>query len=253
MSLAAEVSGRGPDLVLLHGWGMNGAVWGALLPLLESRFRVTRLELPGHGRSPWKGEGNDPARWAEAALAAAPERAVWLGWSLGGLVMQQAAALAPERIEALVGVAATPCFVRREGWEAAMEAESLARFGEALEQDPEGTIRRFLALQFHGVAGGRKLQRALETALALRPRPAPEALRAGLSLLLESDLRRALAGIDRPRLWILGDRDRLVPPSLAGALPRGVAVRRLEQAGHAPFLSHPEAVAAAVTEFLDHG
>ncbi|HHH12698.1 MAG TPA: pimeloyl-[acyl-carrier protein] methyl ester esterase [Thiolapillus brandeum] len=253
MSRVVEVSGSGPDLVLLHGWGMNGAAWDPLLPLLESRFRVTRLELPGHGESPWDDEGGDLARWAEAALAAAPPQAAWLGWSLGGLVMQRAAVLAPERVSALVGVATTPCFVRREGWETAMTPESLAQFGEALETDLEGTIRRFLALQFHGVEDGRALQRELGTALAQRPRPVPEALRAGLSLLLESDLREPLAGIDRPRLWILGGRDRLVPPGLGSALPPGVQVRLLERAGHAPFLSHPEAVAVAMTEFLGHG
>jgi len=253
MSCTAERSGSGPDLVLLHGWGMNGAVWGPLLSLLESRFRVTRLELPGHGESPWDDEGDDLARWAEAALAAAPPQAAWLGWSLGGLVMQRAALLAPERVSALVGVATTPCFTQREGWKTAMAPDDLARFGEALERDPEGTLRRFLALQFHGVEGGRELQRALRAALARRPRPHPRALRAGLSLLLGSDLRETLTESGWPRLWILGGRDRLVPPGLARALPSDVQVRLLEKAGHAPFLSHPEGVAAAVTEFLDHG
>ncbi len=244
------MTGARPHLVLLHGWGMNSAAWRPLLPRLEPRFRLTLLELPGHGEAPWSDGGLEG--WAEAALARAPSRAAWLGWSLGGLVMLEAARRAPERVSALVGVAASPCFVQRENWTLAMAPEVLAQFGESLARDPDGTIGRFLALQFHGVEGGRELQRTLRSALSRRPPPLPRALRTGLSLLAESDLRSTLAALEQPRLWILGERDRLVPPALAEALPPAVRIRRLEGAGHAPFLSHPDAVATAVTELL-HG
>ena len=59
------------DLVLLHGWAMNSAVWAPLLPLLEKRFQVTLLELPGHGEAPWKG-GETLNDWAEQVLAVGP-------------------------------------------------------------------------------------------------------------------------------------------------------------------------------------
>ena len=58
MSLWHETSGSGPDLVLVHGWGMNAGVWSLLLPALQERFRVTVLELPGHGASPFVGEAD---------------------------------------------------------------------------------------------------------------------------------------------------------------------------------------------------
>ncbi len=253
MTCARVVSGAGPDLVLVHGWGMNAAAWGVLPALLESRFRVTRLELPGHGESGWNGEGSDPTRWARALLAAAPPRATWVGWSLGGLVALQATALAPERIVALVGVASTPCFVQRPDWRPAMAEETLAGFGDRLLNDLDGTIQQFLALQFHGVKEARALMRRLRQDLARRPPPRPQALQAGLALLRDCDLRLRLAAVDRPRLWILGGRDRLVPPALADALPEGVRVHFVEEAGHAPFLSHPEAVASTLTAFSTHG
>ena len=233
-------------LVLLHGWAMNSAVWAPLLPLLQARFQVTLLELPGHGEAPWQG-GETLSDWAEQVLAAAPPRAAWVGWSLGGLVARQAALRAPERVSAFVGIATTPCFAQRPGWPWAVAPETLRQFGQVLARSPDETIRRFLALQFHGVQGARVLQRRLQEALAQRPAARPEALRTGLTLLLESDLRQAVPAC--PSLWVLGERDRLVPPTLADALAPD-PVRRVEGAGHAPFLSHPETVADAIGGIL---
>ena len=43
--------GQGPDLVLLHGWGMNGAVWQQTVESLQPYFRVHVVDLPGYGHS----------------------------------------------------------------------------------------------------------------------------------------------------------------------------------------------------------
>ncbi|MCV5870744.1 pimeloyl-[acyl-carrier protein] methyl ester esterase, partial [Escherichia coli] len=40
--------GQGPDLVLLHGWGMNGAVWQQTVESLQPYFRVHVVDLPGY-------------------------------------------------------------------------------------------------------------------------------------------------------------------------------------------------------------
>ena len=41
--------GEGPDIVLLHGTGASTHSWRALIPLLAERYRVTAIDLPGHG------------------------------------------------------------------------------------------------------------------------------------------------------------------------------------------------------------
>lgn len=53
---------------------------------------------------------------AEAVLQQAPDKAIWLGWSLGGLVASQIALTHPERVQALVTVASSPCFSARDEW-----------------------------------------------------------------------------------------------------------------------------------------
>ncbi len=52
-TLHVETRGQGPDLVLLHGWGLNLRVWDGLADELSKSFRVITMDLPGHGRSGW--------------------------------------------------------------------------------------------------------------------------------------------------------------------------------------------------------
>jgi pimeloyl-[acyl-carrier protein] methyl ester esterase len=240
MNLWCDTAGAGPDLVLLHGWGMNAAVWKPLLPGLQERFRVTLIELPGHGESPPVLGGLDD--WVRACLRVAPPRAAWVGWSLGGLLALRAALLAPQRIGRLCLVTATPSFVQREGWAGAMPQSVFEQFSAALIEDPAATLRRFLALQVKGSEDARVLLRTLDSALAQRRHADPEGLQQGLRLLLEGDLRAELDQLEMPTSWLFGGRDTLVPVQVAEEIRgrlAGARVEIIESAGHAPFLSHP--------------
>ena len=79
MRLHNHTIGMGEDLLLLHGWGMNRAIWGGFPDALAERFRITLVELPGHGESEYDPACTSLDAWTEAALAVAPERAVWIG------------------------------------------------------------------------------------------------------------------------------------------------------------------------------
>jgi pimeloyl-[acyl-carrier protein] methyl ester esterase len=242
MALYAQTRGTGPALVLLHGWGMNAAVWQPLLPLLTQRWRVTTIELPGHGESKELPLHSDINDWAQVCLEAAPSRAVWAGWSLGAQVALQASLLQPQRLRALAMVSGTPCFVKREEWPCGMEEADLRRFSEALVTEPVQTLMRFLGLQVRGAAQQREILRLLRKSVPLRPAAATQALHAGLGLLLNSDQRAQLGGLGVPSAWIFGDRDRLVSAATAVYVSRllpAAAVKVLAGAGHAPFLSHP--------------
>lgn len=129
-----------------------------------------------------------------------------------------------------------------------MAGETLAEFAAALQQDYATTLRRFLALQVRGSERERELLVALRGALMSRGEPDPGALRAGLEILRDCDLRDALPGMAQPALVVCGERDTLTPPEasryLAAQLPDARLVE-IRGAAHAPFLSHPE-------EFMKH-
>jgi len=247
----------GEDLVLLHGWGMNAAVWDGLPADLGVGLTQHRIELPGHGDSPFPPQlGPGPGglwRWADACLDAAPERAVWLGWSLGGLVALAAALRAPRRVRALILMTATPRFVRATDWTPAVTAAALDQFQTELLADPALTLARFLKLQVRGSDQARETLRTLRHEVDRRPAPDPAALALGLTLLQDEDLRGPLPDIRCPSLWLFGGNDTLVPPGVGErveCLMSAAQVRVIPGAAHAPFLSHPDATRDAIASFL---
>jgi pimeloyl-[acyl-carrier protein] methyl ester esterase len=186
-------------------------------------------------------------------LAAAPANAAWLGWSLGGLVAMRAALLAPARVGALLLLASTPCFVRRPDWQCALLPALLDAFAADLQQDYLRTLNRFLALQVRGSENSGAVLRVLRTRLLEKGEPAPAALRAGLDILRNTDLRDEVGALSCPTLVVAGERDTLVPVAAADAtadlMPNaGTAV--VAGAGHAPFIARPEVMASLIHDFL---
>lgn len=252
MTLATEIGGGGRDLVLIHGWGMNSSVWSDFARELAVDHRVTLIDLPGHGYSPFRGQ-RALTDWAEECLAVAPPRAVWLGWSLGSMVALQAALLAPEAVAGVMALAGMPRFVQAEDWPHAMAPRTLDLFIQALGDDHSKTLERFLALQMLGSEQAQETLRKLKIRLRERPDPHPQALETGLDLLKSSDLRPLLSELSCPVAWLYGDRDTLAP---AAALARlrdwleQVSAEVIPGAAHTPFLSHPAETYRVVNHFL---
>jgi pimeloyl-[acyl-carrier protein] methyl ester esterase len=253
MSLACQTLGDGPDLVLLHGWGMNSAVWSGFARRLADEWRLTLIDLPGHGESPYRGE-TELADWADACLGSAPERAVWLGWSLGAEIAIQAALQQTGRVTGLIVLAGTPRFVQGPDWRSATSPKVLETFRTATRADHRKTLERFLSLQLQGGDEVRETLRSLKQTLRERPEPSPEALEAGLGLLQQVDLRTALRQLDCPSLWLHGGRDTLVPKGVSSAIRELLPEAELgliERAAHTPFLSHEAQTVSMINPFLE--
>lgn len=242
-----ETAGSGPELVLLHGWGLHAGVWEPIWSALTERFRVTRVDLPGHGHNADTGLGTLDEVVAHV-LSAVPRPAAWLGWSLGGLVALQAAQTRPAMIRQVLLVASNPCMVQRADWPEAIEAAVLDTFAHALAEDYQATLQRFLALQCRGIEQPGATLRQLRQLMAAAP-PHPQALRDGLDILRYTDLRQVTKTLKQPLAILLGAKDTLVPARLASSLREWypqATVECLDHAGHAPFLTQPQAVTAWV-------
>lgn len=246
-----EVSGSGPDLALLHGWGMNAAVWSEMAARLAQQFRLHCVDLPGHGASPACGCCTLDAL-ADLLAAELPQRVAVCGWSFGGQVALNWALRKPDQVARLVLLATTPRFVRGADWDCGIDAAVLDDFARGLADDYGATLQRFLALQTHGDAERRAVLRRLRGLILARGEPDPAALVAALRLLRETDLRDRLPRITQPALILHGARDALVPPAAGACLQRMLPHATLEVlagAAHAPFIAQPRHVARRIAEF----
>ena len=86
------------ELVLLHGWSSGREVWRRLLVPLRSWANITLVDLPGCTVRDTDGFDGDLAGLLSAVLEQIPQRAVYLGWSLGGQLATLLAERAPQRV-----------------------------------------------------------------------------------------------------------------------------------------------------------
>lgn len=235
------------NLVLVHGWGLSGAVWHSLLSHLKVFANVTVIHRSGYG-------GSDvmlPQQELDALLTIVPERAVYIGWSLGFAAVTELAIHYPQRVQALVAVAANPCFVERSDWPSAMPIAMFQQFRQQLLQDAEATLKRFIALQCHGSISQKQDIRHLNSLLAIESMPSLEVLLHGLQQLADQDLRPALAQLTCPVLWMLGQKDALVPFAVgADLITPNLSAVTMPMAAHVPHLSHPEKTAGHIQSFV---
>jgi pimeloyl-[acyl-carrier protein] methyl ester esterase len=253
MSVHVTRTGRGPRLVLLHGWGLNSHVWDGVLPALADRFQLECVDLPGHGASDWPTSITDLDSLADSIAPVLQNRCVLLGWSLGAMVSLHLAVRHAASIEKLVLVAATPKFVADESWIPAMKPAVLEQFAVQLAQDHLGTVQKFLALQVRGDEHAHEALRTLRRRVLAAGDPDPRALRVGIDVLREADLRSLLPEVHVPTLVIAGERDVLVPAAASQMLANHMPFaefRLIRRAAHAPFLSHASQFCDAVGDFL---
>lgn len=246
-----EMQGTGPDVVLLHGWGVSSQVWEPILPGLTSDYRVTCVDLPGHGRSPVLA-GDDLGPWLEALIDVIPPGAVWMGWSLGGMLALAAADARPAAVRGVVIVASNLRFIAATDWPDAISPEVFQDVVDGVAVNPLKTLQRFVALQFLGVREGAEAARHLREQLPVGP-SFNAGLMSGLDLLRTIDNRPKIREVSVPVKMVFGQKDKLVPLAVAEVIPvlnPAVGIATIAGAGHAPFLTHPEVFMDTVKPFI---
>ncbi|RMD01713.1 pimeloyl-[acyl-carrier protein] methyl ester esterase [Aquitalea palustris] len=251
MTLFVESRGRGPDVVMLHGWGLHGGVFDRVADVLAAHYCVHLVDLPGHG-------GSAPlARFDADAVADQldahfPFPVQLLGWSLGGLIAQHWAARHPDKIKSLALVSTSPRFVRDDSWPHAQQRAAIEAVGASLEGAFEQTLERFLALQMMGAPAARDTVKAVREQLFSHGRP--QGLLPALELLLEADARALAGQIHCPVALFFGVRDAITPIGAGRWLQSALAdatLHEFTQASHAPFLSHQDEFVAKLAQHLE--
>jgi pimeloyl-ACP methyl ester carboxylesterase len=249
MRIAWEERGSGPPLLLIQGLGYARWSWEPIVPRLAARYRVLFFDNRGIGESEAP-EGPYTAReMAEDALQvldeAGVDRAHVLGASLGGMIAQELAVAAPQRVDKLVLCCTTP------GGAATvpMPDVTVRLFAEAATLPPEVALRRFVENALAADAPAALVQELFERRVANPLDPAGWRAQAAAGI--------GFAGVDgaiaAATLLVTGTEDNVVDPRnsdvLAERIP-GAELERLEGAGHLFFWEQPDRFVTIVEEFL---
>jgi pimeloyl-ACP methyl ester carboxylesterase len=239
-----DVSGEGPPLLFLHGWGVSSELFKPLVPLLSAARRLIVPDLPGFGGTPPPAAAwsvSDFAAWTVALLdRLAVTRCDVIGHSNGGRIALMLAARHPDRINKVVvtgGAGIRPSHGLRYQWR--------VRTYKTLRL---ASRTRLMPPALRGWAASRADRRG-----SVDYRAASGVMRETLVRIVNEDLRPLLPAVKRPVLLIWGERDTETP------LPDGRLMERLipdaglvvfEGAGHYAYLEQPARFARIVNVFL---
>jgi pimeloyl-ACP methyl ester carboxylesterase len=236
---------RGRKILLLHAAGANAHTWHYQYEVLGKNHSPVAPDLPGHGRSSGV-EGlrtiSDYADFVAAFLGTLKiDSAVIAAHSMGGAIAMDLAIRYPRLVQGLVLVATAARFdipkERIDGW----HAVTMGRASQPFTNDGYSpkTIADKPAVIREG--WGEQIQTD------------PRVRWGDLVACSEVDLREQIGRIDKPALILAGADDTITPPAAAEFIRSRIKGARLEtipDAAHRVTTEQPEAVNAAIEQFL---
>ncbi len=239
------------ELVLIHGWGFNHRVWRKFIPHIQDRWSIKCIDLPGYGGPENKIDPNFDQESIDQIVNSInsdiTENAVVLGWSLGGTVAIKLAQMRSD-IKALVLLASSPCFLKKQDWQHGVEPDEFNQLLSQLSKDKIKTLHTFAGLVAMGEKHPRKTINELNEYI-LSNVPEHETLMSGLEILRDEDLRQNLVKLHCPIGMIFGEKDILIKRSTGSAIQitrNDIHTIVIPETGHAPFLSRPRQTADAL-------
>jgi pimeloyl-ACP methyl ester carboxylesterase len=257
LDMAYRRSGRGPvSVVLVHGYSLSSAEWVKVLPLLpEDRYTAYAVDLRGFGDSGKPEDGNE-FKQLIADLAAFMDakglpRAVMIGHSMGGALLQDFVLAHPERVSALV---LSDAFARNEPPIGISESvrKRIDGYGGA-----DNNRRVFEAAMPHYFDAGNVSSTALQAFVTDALKASDPALK---GLLAEEYTIAAIpteryGEITAPTLIMVGAHDSFVPNKQVMALTNAISGVRwtvvIPRSGHTPMWEQAETWTAMVRHFLE--
>ena len=250
---AIRDEGRGPPLLLVHGFPFDRTMWDAVLPALTPHARVLAPDLRGFGGSVVSDGSVSMARMADdlAAILDAvhvTEPLTYVGFSMGGYVGWPFLERHGRRLAALVAVDTRAVNDTPDGAAGRLAmAERVVKEGSAVAAD--AMLPRLLAPD-RARRDPDLVRRVRELMLRADPRGIAAAQR---GMAARPDSRGLLAGLRLPTLVICGEHDVIATRdemrALAAAVP-GSRFVEVRDAGHLTPVEQPGAVSAAILELL---
>lgn len=238
-----------PAVILLHGLGATGALnWDPFLELLNERFRVVALDHRGHGRG-LSSDSFTLEHCADDAVALLDElgieRAIFVGYSMGGPIAQLSWLRHPTRVRGLVLCATTCDFGGTPLRRAAVS--TLVQLERVITIVPRTVRRRATRSLIVGLVPDPALTIDVTEAFDGHDE---RALRSAVLSILRFSSTEWLGDVTVPTAVVVTERDRVVPPPwqrrLAELIPDAETIAI--EANHRACRNAPEAFSAALLD-----
>jgi non-heme chloroperoxidase len=244
-----ETAGRGPVIMLVHGWTMSSRFWLRQMKGLSDSFQVVTMDLRAHGNSSKTLEGHNMARYSEdihAVMTALKlEKVSLTGWSLAGpVVLEYWRRFGAEKLSSLALVEMTPFPFSREEWNThslkGYNLDGLQASFRALKDDRSGFGQRFIHNMFQT---GHAPSEELDWMFYEHMKTPKSVAIAVYSDYVMGDYTEVLKDVSIPSRVINGNSEHLCfgPKTgryVADQIP-GCRLEILDQSGHMPFYEQP--------------
>lgn len=262
ISLAYRDAGLGTPILLVHGWGVSGALFRAQFNGLTDRYRLIAPDLPGHGAS-----GAFPANGSFATLADTIsalvtqlnlKQVVLVGWSMGAMICWDLLSRHPELdIQGLVTIDMVPRLLSEPGWQHGLRSGSgihvFDPHVEAMNRNWPEFAAHFVQSMFSSVPG-MQMQDLIDSSCAVASTNDPASLAQIWMRMAEQDFRANLRDITIPTLVVAGLHSQLYRVTaiewVAAQVPRA-RLLKFSHSGHAPHMEEPERFNRMLSEFVD--
>ncbi|MFD5271571.1 alpha/beta fold hydrolase [Streptomyces sp. NPDC058335] len=248
---------QGPTVVLAHGFGCDQNMWRLTVPALVDDYRVVLFDYVGSGRSDLSSFSED--RYAsldgyaqdvvEVCEALDLRDAVFVGHSVSAMTGALAAAMAPERIGALVMVAPSPRYIDDDGYRGGFSAQDIDELLESLDSNYLGWSAA-MAPVIMGNPERPELGEELKNSFCATD---PDMARVFARTTFLSDSRDDLKRVSVPTLVLECTQDVIAPREVGAfvhqAIP-GSTLVTLDATGHCPHMSAPDVTNEAIRSFL---
>jgi len=248
--LAYRDTGGGRPILLVHGWGVSGALFEAQWRELASSFRVVVPDLPGHGAS-----GAFPARASFAELRLG--RVLLVGWSLGAMVAWDLVRRRRLAVAGLVTIDMLPQLLSEPGWphelRGATDRAALVRDVPAMRADWPAYAASFVP-RIVAPATAAAHPDLLARIVAVAQASDADSMANIWLRMADQDFRAVPGAVDVPARVVAGAHSDLYSVAasrwVAEQLPHG-RLEVFERSGHAPQLEEADRFNSMLSAFAD--
>lgn len=232
-----SISGKGPVIVLLHGFLESGEIWKNFVRKLRGSFQVITIDLPGHGLS----ENLSPVHFMDDMAEAVRHvlkslevsSCLMVGHSMGGYVTLAYAEKYPRSLRGFV------LFHSQAGADSSEARLNRDRTISLVHKDHHGFIMNFIPDLFDPV-NVKKFGKEIENLKELAQKTSKEGIIAALEgMKIRPDRQHVLLQSKVPVLFIIGKNDKRIPMEAImpqTLLPEHSEMLLLDHVGHMGFI-----------------